>query len=84
MLHIINQAFRIGPRAWGTQFHPEVTEQIIRDWCAWDPATCMKIEVSVGEFLSKASVYLYVAKHFLRNFLNAAGMYADQDNHRTC
>ena len=26
------QAFRVGPRAWGTQFHIEVTERILRGW----------------------------------------------------
>ncbi|MGW4638513.1 type 1 glutamine amidotransferase [Sphaerisporangium sp. NPDC004334] len=26
------QAFRVGPRAWGVQFHPEVTPQRIRQW----------------------------------------------------
>lgn len=27
-----NQAFRIGVNAWGVQFHPEITEEMIRDW----------------------------------------------------
>ena len=34
-----HQAFRVGNSAWGLQFHPEVTEQIIRNWSAWDPGT---------------------------------------------
>lgn len=29
-----NQAFRLGSRAWGVQFHPEVTPQIIGRWAA--------------------------------------------------
>jgi GMP synthase-like glutamine amidotransferase len=29
-----HQAFRFGASAWGLQFHPEVTEVIIRDWAA--------------------------------------------------
>ena len=31
------QALRFGPRAWGVQFHPEVTPQILADWYAdWE------------------------------------------------
>lgn len=29
-----NQAFRLGPNAYGLQFHIEITEQSIRNWCA--------------------------------------------------
>ncbi|MBF8190304.1 type 1 glutamine amidotransferase [Nonomuraea sp. K274] len=34
------QAFRVGPRAWGVQFHPEVLPARIREWRAngFDPA----------------------------------------------
>jgi len=27
-----HQAFRAGPRAWGVQFHPEITEEMVDDW----------------------------------------------------
>jgi len=27
------QAFRVGDHAWGLQFHPELTEEIISSWC---------------------------------------------------
>jgi len=27
-----NQAFRMGERSWGVQFHPEVTEELIETW----------------------------------------------------
>ncbi len=26
------QAFRLSPRAWGVQFHPEITEAMVNDW----------------------------------------------------
>jgi GMP synthase (glutamine-hydrolysing) len=32
------QAFRAGPRAWGVQFHPEITEEMVDDWAARAPA----------------------------------------------
>lgn len=28
------QALRLGPRAWGVQFHPEVTARTVRGWAA--------------------------------------------------
>lgn len=30
-----NQAFRCGPRAWGVQFHPEVSAEMFAQWDAW-------------------------------------------------
>jgi GMP synthase (glutamine-hydrolysing) len=30
--HVTNQAFRYGDRAWGLQFHPEVTKDVIEGW----------------------------------------------------
>jgi GMP synthase-like glutamine amidotransferase len=34
-----NQAFRLGDRAWGLQFHIECDEAMIADWCASDLVT---------------------------------------------
>jgi GMP synthase-like glutamine amidotransferase len=31
-----NQAFRVGERAWGLQFHAEITPEMIADWCGQD------------------------------------------------
>jgi GMP synthase (glutamine-hydrolysing) len=67
-----HQAFRIGASAWGTQFHPEVTEQIIRDWCAWDPSTAGKVEVLVNAFHSMEAGYRSASQHMLLNFLSYA------------
>lgn len=65
-----HQAFRFGATAWGLQFHPEVTEQIIRDWCAWDPATACKTETLVAAFLEQADGYRSTAKQLLDNFID--------------
>ena len=32
-----SQAFRLGERTWGVQFHPEVTHEQVEDWIAVDP-----------------------------------------------
>ncbi|MCE1225872.1 MAG: type 1 glutamine amidotransferase [Geobacteraceae bacterium] len=64
-----HQAFRIGSNAWGLQFHPEVTEQIIRTWAAWDPATACRTEQLLADFQAAQSGYQQTAKRMLQNFL---------------
>jgi GMP synthase (glutamine-hydrolysing) len=66
-----NQAFRIGPCAWGTQFHPEMTEEIIRVWCAWDPATRERADELVAAWQAEAS-YDATARRLMENFVGAA------------
>jgi GMP synthase-like glutamine amidotransferase len=67
------QAFRVGSVAWGTQFHPEVTEQIIRDWCAWDRSTSGRVDEQLADFRSIAARYQATAQRILTNFLGTAG-----------
>jgi GMP synthase-like glutamine amidotransferase len=66
-----HQAFRIGPCAWGTQFHPEVTEEIIRTWCAWDPATRERADELAAAWRAEAT-YDATARRLLENFVGAA------------
>lgn len=63
-----HQAFRIGNCAWGTQFHPEVTDAIIRDWCAWDESTRDHAEEFVDNW-EAATDYDNTARQMLGNFL---------------
>jgi GMP synthase-like glutamine amidotransferase len=69
-----NQAFRAGSCAWGLQFHPEVTEQIIRDWCGWDSATTPKTEEIVSAFNAENEIYCSTSRHLMGNFLHAGGL----------
>jgi GMP synthase-like glutamine amidotransferase len=71
-----HQAFHIGPSAWGTQFHPEVTEQIIRDWCAWDSSTTGRTEELVNAFRSQENGYRAISRQLLQNFLSYARLLA--------
>jgi GMP synthase-like glutamine amidotransferase len=64
-----NQAFRIGGNAWGLQFHPEVTEPIIRDWCAWDHSTSARTEELVAAFFCNEEKYREDSRRLLGNFL---------------
>jgi GMP synthase-like glutamine amidotransferase len=69
-----HQAFRVGTTAWGTQFHPEVTEQIIRDWCAWSPDTAARVADLLADFRQIEHHYHASAQQILTNFLGAAGL----------
>jgi len=64
-----NQAFRIGSNAWGLQFHPEVTEAIIRDWCAWDSSLLEITETMVADFNAINYEYYRTSRKLCDNFL---------------
>ncbi len=63
-----HQAFRYGLCAWGLQFHPEVTEQIIRDWCAWAPATAQQTNRIVADFTLQVAAFRQTSKRLTKNF----------------
>jgi GMP synthase-like glutamine amidotransferase len=66
-----HQAFRIGACAWATQFHPEVTEQIIRAWCALDRTAAGRADELAAVFCSRENEYRAVSQLILGNFLSA-------------
>jgi len=69
-----HQAFRVGDSAWGLQFHPEVTENIIREWCAWDTSASGATEAIIEAFRGEAGGCLSVSRLLTGNFLTAALM----------
>lgn len=69
-----HQAFRIGTCAWGVQFHPEVTETIIRDWCAWDEASRGSTAEMIAAFTQESAAYATTSRRLLYNFLKIAGL----------
>lgn len=66
------QAFRYGPVAYGTQFHPEVNRRIIADWSSWRPSTAARVELFLSEFDARRSEYDLASRRILFNFLNIA------------
>lgn len=70
----LHQAFRIGDAAWGIQFHPEVTEEIIRSWSAWDRLTASKTEEFVTAFNAEAESYRATSRQLIKNFLCSASL----------
>jgi len=65
----LHQAFRVGDSAWGVQFHPEVTEEIIRCWCGWDRSTAARAEELVAGFKANSDKYQAMVRQLMRNFL---------------
>ena len=46
-----NQAFRVGERAWGLQFHVETTPELVRQWAAEDAGPLAEIGYDVAAAL---------------------------------
>jgi len=65
-----HQAFRVGGSAWGVQFHPEVTEDIIRCWCGWDRSTAARTEEFAAGFNANNDNYQAMVRQLTRNFLS--------------
>lgn len=69
-----HQAFRVGESAWGVQFHPEVTEAVIRVWCAWGSSTSDRAEALIARFSRDNERYLTTSRLLMDNFLLSAGL----------
>ena len=67
------QAFRFGPCAWGTQFHPEVDLPIVDCWARWTEETAPRAEKYLADFARTEQTYLQVSRRLLGNFLRLAG-----------
>jgi GMP synthase-like glutamine amidotransferase len=67
------QAFRFGPCAWGTQFHPEVNRAIVDCWARWTDETSHHAEEFLSSFSSSEETYLEVSRKLLGNFLSCEG-----------
>ena len=70
------QAFRYGPVAYGTQFHPEVDRQIIADWSSWRPSTAARAEQFLSDFAVRRTEYDAASHMILLNFLRIARLVA--------
>lgn len=69
-----HQAFRISGTAWGVQFHPEVTEEIIRVWCSWRPEAAEAVEGILADFSLNSLEFALASCTLKDNFLRAAGL----------
>jgi GMP synthase (glutamine-hydrolysing) len=67
----LEQAYRIGDRAWGVQFHPEIRRQHVLRWFEDDstPATPAEISALLDEKLDEWQAH---GRRLLRAFLAAA------------
>jgi len=70
-----HQAFRVGESAWGIQFHPEVTTQIIRNWCTLErEKNSARSDELVAAFAACSESYGATAGQLLHNFLRHAAL----------
>jgi GMP synthase-like glutamine amidotransferase len=66
------QAFRIGDKAWGLQFHPEVNPEIVRNWSSWTPETAARTDEFVNTYLEREMEYREVTRRLVMNFLDVS------------
>lgn len=67
-----NQAFRCGTQAYGLQFHPEVTPEIVAAWARETRETASRWDEYVVSFTDHESAYRRAAEKLLANFLSLA------------
>lgn len=69
-----HQAFRVGERAWGLQFHPEATREVVATWARWGNETAPPTDRFVAEFAASESAFRHASRRLLVNFLRIAGL----------
>ncbi len=72
-----HQAFSLQGKAFGLQFHPEMVESVIVDWCRWAPDTSKETNRFLSEFTAKKTAYMTASWQILENFLRIAGVLPD-------
>jgi len=66
-----HQAYRYGSRIYGLQFHPEVTPEMIEDWCA-QPVNCGDVATLAGPIDAHAFDPSSLARQILENWMRTA------------
>jgi GMP synthase-like glutamine amidotransferase len=64
-----HQAYRFGRSAYGIQFHPEITPEMIEDWCA-QPANCGDVAALETPIDPHAADSRPQARHILEGWLS--------------
>lgn len=64
-----NQAIRIGEYAWGFQFHPEITEEMLKKWIDYYLVNLDRDKL-LNEYFKLKDAYNYQAKIIYSNFMN--------------
>ena len=71
-----NQAFRVGQRAWGTQFHIEADVELVRAWTAKDPARIEAVGLDAETIIARSEAVMddleYAWQPFAERFVALA------------
>ena len=68
----VPQAFRIGQRAWGVQFHPEVRRDQVLGWFATSPTLPRPLAELERELDEKLPAWQELGRRLARAFLRTA------------
>jgi GMP synthase (glutamine-hydrolysing) len=69
----VPQAYRIGPRAWAVQFHPEVRREQVLDWFREEEVLARPLEEIERELDAKLPAWQELGRTLAGAFLRAAG-----------
>jgi GMP synthase (glutamine-hydrolysing) len=67
-----SQAFRVGPSAWGIQFHAEVTDEMVRLWAEEDPEDVDDATALLAETTERIGAWNATGRALCEAFLAAA------------
>ena len=74
-----HQAFRAAPRAYGLQFHPEVTPEIAAGWSRLSPGSAHHIDTLARHWPAYRSASLMLLNNFIRRVLPSDGQATAND-----
>jgi GMP synthase-like glutamine amidotransferase len=71
---VCTQAYRLGDAAWGVQFHPEVTDEVVRCWIAESPDEVPgSLDALVAETAEQLDGWQELGRALCTAFLDVAG-----------
>jgi GMP synthase (glutamine-hydrolysing) len=70
----VTQAYRIGSRAWATQFHPEVRRDQAVEWLREDPTVAEELDELVTELDEKLPTWQELGRVLCSAFLDEAAL----------
>jgi GMP synthase (glutamine-hydrolysing) len=71
--HVRNQGFRYGDAAWGVQFHPEVTRDVIEGWLGVAGDTVARWGKSADQIRAEGRLHLGIAEQRAREMIRRFG-----------
>jgi len=76
----VNQAFRFDEYVWGFQFHPEITESLIADWCKDSKDPMVDEQAFLQDYKKYKKEYKEQARLITENFISSVDIKTFMDD----